>query len=81
MVALSAEYLGEPRFRMTEIEGYGQTARGNNYTQATSFHIVDRAYCCALVWSEYAQNGGHGPMWARRYRANAKCDELNARHA
>lgn len=75
-------YLGEPRFRVNELEGYSETARGHNYTQGTSFAIVDRAYCCLEVWSDYARmNMGSAPLWMRRFKANQRCAEYNARHA
>jgi len=81
---LSAEYLGAPRFRVTEIEGYPVGKGGGNSALRTSFAIVDRAYCCAKVWSDYVyddRRGGNSPLWLRRAKAHARCDELNVKHA
>lgn len=75
-----SDYLGAPRFRVTEIEGYSD-GNGSGNILRTSFSIVDRAYCCAEVWVDYLQHqrGGGRPVWLRRVKARAKCDELNAR--
>lgn len=72
------DYLGEPRFRVAEIEGYGLAAKGNR-EPTVGFQIIDRAYCCCEVWGDYAKEHGGGPLWARRMRAHEKCAELNAR--
>jgi hypothetical protein len=73
-----SDYLGAPRFRVTEIEGYAELAGGSKYQLTTSFHIVDRAYCCAIVWQNRVRKGGCGPLWVRRAKAHAKCAALNA---
>ena len=74
-------YLGAPRFRVTEIEGYGPFALGYKYAEGTSFGIVDRAYCCLEVWGDYSRKDmGSKPLWARRFVANEKCAELNAKN-
>jgi hypothetical protein len=77
-----SDYLGAPRFRMTEIDGYSSAARDQHYALGVSFAIVDRAYCCLEVWSDYSRAGmGQATLWARRFRANDRCAELNAKHA
>lgn len=75
-----SDYLGAPRFAVTELEGYSDTPGSNNVLQS-SFAVVDRAYCCAIVWSNYAGRRGKGPLWARRVRAHEVCSALNAKHA
>lgn len=75
-----ADYLGAPRFRVTEIEGYAGGVGGGNTRLLLSLSIVDRAYCCAEVWSDYTHGrGGGSPHWLRRAKAHTKCDELNAK--
>ena len=71
-----SDYLGRPRFQVSEIAGYSLAAGGKD--ERASFAIVDRAYCCLEVWVDYARSSG-GPEWRRRQRAHAKCAELNAR--
>jgi hypothetical protein len=76
-----SDYLGAPRFRVTEIEGYGEKPGGSNYAVLTSFAIIDRAYCHQVVWENRALKGGGGPLWVRRAKAHARCAVLNAKHA
>jgi hypothetical protein len=74
-----SDYLGAPRFRVTELEGYSFASM--NPAPGTSFAIIDRAYCCAEVWQDRSVKGmGQATLWARRFRANEKCAELNAKH-
>lgn len=77
---MSDSYLNGPRFRVTEIEGYEENAGGAQYAMTTNFAIIDRAYCCAIVWTNYKKRGGGGPLWVRRAKANAVCARLNAKH-
>lgn len=70
-----SDYLGEPRFKVTEIE-----CLGSHNVLRTSFAIVDRAYCCAIVWSNYYEgHKGRSPVWARRVHAHEVCAGLNAK--
>lgn len=75
------DYLGAPRFKVTELEGYNDSRNSGHNVPRTSFAVVDRAYCCAIVWTNYVGNTGKGPLWSRRSKAHAACDALNAKYA
>lgn len=90
MVALSAEYLGEPRFKVSVVHGRLEPGTGPKADGVTAI-VVDRAYCCAVVAAfrseDWISDGGYKSAPFRRGRdhtipvAERHCAELNARHA
>lgn len=83
-VCLMSDYLGQPRFRVSELHGYSKG--GYRHGQGRTLTIIDRAYCGQVVrmWrsEELASNQHVDKEYGRfvqRIAADALCAELNAK--